>query len=211
MSFGSRTSTKSEIQSTNESLAIYIATDFACALLPVAFIYKVKRPLREKIILAAVMGLGIVASVCGLVKIFLLVHALKQNASDPLWQNANAAILAYSELYLGIAAANIPCLKALLERLFTKLGGHLTSFNSRVKGVATRSNTGNGTYNSTLGSKLDRTSTPSGQWPLKQNQSESDHSDADEMVLTEISRGEQRVKAPYIMKETAVTWSTRQS
>jgi hypothetical protein len=39
----------------------------------------------------------------------------------------------YSEEYIGIIAANIPCLKGLLEKAFHKLGGRVTNITSNSK------------------------------------------------------------------------------
>ena len=40
-----------------------IATDFVLALLPMTFIRRIRRPVRDKVILMIVIGLGLVASV----------------------------------------------------------------------------------------------------------------------------------------------------
>ena len=48
---------------------ITVVTDFVLALLPVTFIVRFKRSVREKVLLAVVMGLGLVASTASLLKI----------------------------------------------------------------------------------------------------------------------------------------------
>jgi hypothetical protein len=37
----------------------------------------------------------------------------------------------YSEQYIGIFAANIPCLRSLLQEAFRALGGHITAYGSK--------------------------------------------------------------------------------
>jgi len=49
------------------------------------------------------------------------------NSNDPIWEGATLGILSYAEEYIGIIAACIPCLKSLFEKLFRRLGGHITS------------------------------------------------------------------------------------
>ncbi|KAE9985965.1 hypothetical protein BLS_002987 [Venturia inaequalis] len=105
--------------------ALFAATDVACALLPLLFITKINRPLREKVILFLLMALGLLACACGLVKTVLVRGVLQ--STDPIWEGSSVAIWTYSEEYIGIIAANIPCLKSLLEAAFHKLGGHVTN------------------------------------------------------------------------------------
>jgi hypothetical protein len=78
--------------SANRIVAFLILTDFVCALLPLAFIRKINRPLREKIILAFLMALGLFASACGIVKIALLKNM--QYSNDPTFDAASISVWA---------------------------------------------------------------------------------------------------------------------
>jgi hypothetical protein len=73
------------------SLAVTVATDALCALLPIIFIVQIKRPTLEKSILGFIMGLGLLASALGIAKIFAI-KAI-QNSPDPLWQNVHCMLL----------------------------------------------------------------------------------------------------------------------
>jgi rhodopsin domain-containing protein len=73
------------------SLAITTASDAACALLPLAFIVRVRRPLLEKFVLACIMGLGLLASILGTVKIFSI--AAIQHSPDPIWKGVYCQLL----------------------------------------------------------------------------------------------------------------------
>jgi hypothetical protein len=75
------------------AIAIFIATDVACALLPIAFIRKIRRPLREKIVLGVLMGLGLVASACGIVKLIDL-ERVRLSSQDPSWEGTYLLIWA---------------------------------------------------------------------------------------------------------------------
>ena len=115
-----------------------------CASLPLLFIRKINRPLREKVVLAVLMALGLVASACGVAKLALIKPIM--TSDDPNWQSVPLAIWSYVSLLpdlhgadsdryaeedIAIIAACIPCLKALMEKAFRALGGHLTSAVSR--------------------------------------------------------------------------------
>ena len=71
---------------------IFVLTDLICALLPVAFIWRINRPLREKITLCVIMGLGLLASCCGIMKMILLRSTLM--SADPVYNAAPAQIWA---------------------------------------------------------------------------------------------------------------------
>jgi hypothetical protein len=69
--------------------AIFIITDLACALLPLVFISNIRRPMREKATLGVLMGLGLIASACGIAKISLVKSYLL--TQDPIWDMAPLA------------------------------------------------------------------------------------------------------------------------
>lgn len=131
-------------------VALFAVTDLACALLPLFFIVKIRRPLREKVVLFLLMAMGLLACACGIVKTALLRGILR--SKDPVWEGASVTIWtsvdsphiiiflvgvptnkrynSYAEEYIGITAANIPCIKSLLETAFHKFGGHVTTMTS---------------------------------------------------------------------------------
>jgi hypothetical protein len=101
-------------------IAIFLAADVILSLLPLTFIFKLHRPLREKIILAGLMGLGLFASGAAVVKLLLTKKYV--TGPDPLWDMFDLGIWAMVELFIGIYAASIPCLRAPFEMLLRKLG-----------------------------------------------------------------------------------------
>ncbi|KAF2672477.1 hypothetical protein BT63DRAFT_196820 [Microthyrium microscopicum] len=107
---------------------LLIISDVICALLPVLFIRKINRPLRERIVLIVLMALGLVASGCGIASRIVLGKIF--SSRDPAFAGSTLTILAMAELFIGITTACIPCLKALMERAFKFLGGHITSLGS---------------------------------------------------------------------------------
>jgi hypothetical protein len=73
-------------------LAFFILTDVACASLPLIFIRKINRPIREKLVLALLMALGLFASACGMAKLALLQDLY--TSTDPNWDSVSLAIWA---------------------------------------------------------------------------------------------------------------------
>jgi hypothetical protein len=102
------------------SLAIFIGSDILFAILPIVFIYKIQRPLREKIIIAVLMGLGLVASGAATAKVILL--ARLPTSTDPTSVGADTLIWTTLEESIGMMAACISMLKSLFERALKRFG-----------------------------------------------------------------------------------------
>ena len=99
---------------------ISIVTDLILALLPLAFIRKMQRPLRDKIVLSALMGLGIFATIMSIVK----TTVVKQydSTGDILWDSVDLSLWSILEEQAGIIAACIPCLRSPFERILDRIG-----------------------------------------------------------------------------------------
>jgi hypothetical protein len=67
-----------------------VASDFVLAILPITFIRVIKRPLREKVVLAVLMGFGIIAGVAGVIKVSLLHDVMA--GTDPFFDETNVGI-----------------------------------------------------------------------------------------------------------------------
>jgi hypothetical protein len=70
-----------------------VLADVICALLPIVFIHRIQRPVREKATLAFLMGLGLLAAICGLMKMVLLRRTLF--SPDPNFAAVPTQIWAY--------------------------------------------------------------------------------------------------------------------
>jgi hypothetical protein len=103
------------------TLAIFIASDIILSLLPLTFIHKIHRPLREKVLLAFLMGLGLFTSAAATTKLIVL---FRNNAinRDPTYEAVKPLIWANLEQNIGLIAACIPPLRFLLDKALTKLG-----------------------------------------------------------------------------------------
>jgi hypothetical protein len=94
------------------------------SLIPINFILKIQVPMREKIVLCILMGLGIVASIASIMKAVnstMLLHS-----EDQTWDSVPLVIWSFVEEHLAIIAASIPCLKALFERVLRRVGITIT-------------------------------------------------------------------------------------
>ncbi|KAF1815683.1 hypothetical protein P152DRAFT_496322 [Eremomyces bilateralis CBS 781.70] len=106
------------------SIAI-IFSDVLFSLLPLTFIFLLNRPLRDKLVLAFLMGLGLLCAVAGIRKLFFI--SVVQPQQDMAWDAVEMGLWASAESYIGIMAACIPCLRAMFENGLKKMGISLTS------------------------------------------------------------------------------------
>lgn len=97
-----------------------IATDVMFSILPITFIRQLNRPLREKIVVCFLMGLGLVGSVASIIKTVQLNHFGTMN--DSLWIGFNLAIWSFLEQQLGIITISLPCLKSTFEHVLIRFG-----------------------------------------------------------------------------------------
>ncbi|KAK4660703.1 hypothetical protein QC762_121420 [Podospora pseudocomata] len=100
--------------------ALNVVTDFALSLAPITFIVHLQRPLREKIAVAFMMGLGIFASSACIAKTFHVKDYGK--TGDSLMDCVPITIWSMVEMQLAIIASCIPCLKQLFERGLRRFG-----------------------------------------------------------------------------------------
>lgn len=107
--------------------AIAITSDLIFAAVPLIFIRKMQRPLREKIVLGCLMGMGLFAATASIVKTTLIpTYGI---TGDALWDAMDLTLWSHLEEHVGILAACIPCLRSLFERFLHQIGvlSHLSS------------------------------------------------------------------------------------
>lgn len=79
--------------------ALTVVTDFTLALLPITFIRCIRRSVRERVILALIMGLGLVASIASICKIASV--SSKKLTGDPLRDGVDVTFWGIMEVQLG--------------------------------------------------------------------------------------------------------------
>ena len=102
-------------------VAIGIATDIVFTCIPLSFIYSIKRPLLEKIVLAFISGLGVLTSLAAIIKTTTQLRHYGE-FTDVLYNGIDLVLWATVEEQVGIIAACIPCLKAPGEKLLRRVG-----------------------------------------------------------------------------------------
>jgi len=102
-----------------------IGSDFILSLIPVTFAMRLKRPLAERLLVCALMAMGIVASAASIMRTYLLSGFNK--ADDVLAWNISVNTWACIEILLGVIAASMPHLKIPLETMITRAGKRLSA------------------------------------------------------------------------------------
>ncbi|KAK3936054.1 hypothetical protein QBC46DRAFT_420451 [Diplogelasinospora grovesii] len=112
----------------NVGSAINITTDVLLSLAPATFLRKLNRPLRERIFVCCLMGMGVFASVSSITKTFTVQRWSRMIPGDDDWA-LGVAISTWTivEEQLAILAACLPAQKVILQRLLAKIGINLTS------------------------------------------------------------------------------------
>jgi len=97
--------------------SINIATDIMILLLPMPEIRKLQMQKRQKIVLAFIFGLGWVACIISMVRIYSL-RVIQKNMHDPTWYSVYVAYWSVIEANVGIVCACAPALKPLVTRIW---------------------------------------------------------------------------------------------
>jgi len=97
-----------------------IITDMILALMPVTFLRKVQIPLRERVIIAILMGLGIFASAASIVKANFAANFGK--GPDPNLEGISVGTWSVVEEQVAFIAACIPCLRKPFQQVLQHFG-----------------------------------------------------------------------------------------
>lgn len=114
------------------NVAISIITDLIFSLLPITFLYNMNRPIRERVVLGLLMGLGLLATLASIMKTTVL--ASYRNTRDPFWDVVPLSLWWQLEQNISIIASCIPCLKSPFERTLLRFGLMVPSTNASRTG-----------------------------------------------------------------------------
>ncbi|KAL2213809.1 hypothetical protein CC79DRAFT_1391718 [Sarocladium strictum] len=109
----------------NLGSAINIGTDVLLSLAPIMFLWKLKRPLREKILVGCLMAMGLFASIASIFKT-ITVSKYGDPTIDTWALNNSLATWTALEQLVAMIAASAPFLKPLLHPVLQRLGLSLT-------------------------------------------------------------------------------------
>jgi hypothetical protein len=119
----------------NVGSSINILTDILLSLSPITFLRKLNRPARERVLLCVLMGLGLLATICSIVK---TVAVQSFGKSDDRWTWAlTIATWTVLEQFVAVLAACAPFMKPLLERVLSYLGLPCVIDNSEISTLHT--------------------------------------------------------------------------
>ncbi|KAF2250162.1 hypothetical protein BU26DRAFT_296769 [Trematosphaeria pertusa] len=90
---------------------IQALSDVVLSLIPLTFLLKLNLPLRERIVISILMGLGLLASATAIARTVIGVKP----GPDMFRTDADITLLALIDLHVGIIAATLPTLKAFFE------------------------------------------------------------------------------------------------
>lgn len=110
--------------------AINVVTDLCLSLSPVTFLSRLHRPVRERVLVCLLMGIGLFASSASIAKLVIILDWERRPGVD-LWSMAvSIATWTVTEQFFGVMAACFPFLKPLVERCLTHLGISLTRYHT---------------------------------------------------------------------------------
>ncbi|KAL5392368.1 hypothetical protein DPSP01_000881 [Paraphaeosphaeria sporulosa] len=155
---------------------IVVATDIILALMPISFLRKVQRPLRERIIIGSLMGLGMLASIASIAKIEASLRL--EQVGDATSVGIQVGMWSAVEELIAFICACVPCLRSPFQRLLKYVGVMSTQ----------KPSTGRGYYNMGAQARSTKTTKGSGSRTLADNiktkRSIARDTDSDEIVLS---------------------------
>jgi hypothetical protein len=97
-----------------------ITSDLVFAIMPAFFLWSLHRPLMERMLVIVLMGLGIIAAIAGVMKVY---HIHAWNPREATLRDWVPLLWWYRVEEIGlIAAACAPFLKPFIERLLSQFG-----------------------------------------------------------------------------------------
>ncbi|KAM7185359.1 hypothetical protein V8F20_011836 [Naviculisporaceae sp. PSN 640] len=118
----------------NVGSALNITTDILLSLAPMFIFWNLRRPLRERILVCVLTGIGLIASLASIRKLTIMQHWGK---SGNIWEFAMAiSTLTVVEQFLGVLAACSPSLKGPIQKALGKCGILLTRYDNNVSFIS---------------------------------------------------------------------------
>ncbi|KAF2678826.1 hypothetical protein K458DRAFT_394471 [Lentithecium fluviatile CBS 122367] len=99
---------------------VNVLTDWVFAALPISFLRKVQRPLRERIIISVLMGLGVFAGAASVVKIHPIIRLGKIGNFEV--EYSRIGMWSAIEELVAFSCSCVPCLRAPFQRALEYLG-----------------------------------------------------------------------------------------
>ena len=128
----------------NTGSAINITTDVLLSLAPATFLRKLNRPLRERIFVCVLMGMGLFASMSSVAKTIIIVREWGNIATLPDWWATSVSLCTWTALeqLLGVLAACVPAMKGIFQQCLGAVGVSLTENKTYRSGYHKHNGTG---------------------------------------------------------------------
>ncbi|KAK4154082.1 hypothetical protein C8A00DRAFT_33107 [Chaetomidium leptoderma] len=142
----------------NLGSSVNICTDVLLSLAPATFLRKLNRPLRERVFVCVLMGMGLFASVSSIVKTVIVKDWGDPATAEDFWaMGVSICTWTVLEQLLGVLAACVPAMKGIFQRCLGAMGVSLTENRSGQRSGYYRHGGGTGAGGSRTGA--DPTST----------------------------------------------------
>ncbi|EER27805.1 hypothetical protein CPC735_031410 [Coccidioides posadasii C735 delta SOWgp] len=96
-------------------------TDFVVLLLPIPTLWTLRLPIRDKIVLVALMSLGFTACAAAAIKVYYSYKAVLLTY-DVTWEGYGVWLWSDVEINLAVISPSVPILRPLAQRYFPRLG-----------------------------------------------------------------------------------------
>jgi len=112
-------------------------TDVLLSVAPMLLVWQLRRPLRERLLVCALTGIGLAAAASSIAKIFIVREWTDAMDGEPgaadMWAlSVSIGTLTIVEQFCALLAASSPSLKGPLQRLLKSVGVLVTSYDSRI-------------------------------------------------------------------------------
>lgn len=113
---------------------VSVSTDVFLSLAPIQFLWNLKRPLRERVVLGCLMAMGIFAGISSIIK-NLIIADFGKPGLDMWAMNVSISTWTSLEMLLGVIAACTPFCRPILERCLSAMGIDLTTSKTSGSGA----------------------------------------------------------------------------
>ncbi|PVH68435.1 hypothetical protein DL98DRAFT_381750, partial [Cadophora sp. DSE1049] len=97
--------------------AINVTVDLVLSLIPITFVWRLRRPLLERVVVGLLMSMGLAATAAAVIR---LSHKMFYSDPDPLRSIVMGTLWCKLEEVIGITAASIPYLKSVTEEVLQR-------------------------------------------------------------------------------------------
>ena len=109
-----------ELVCSSAASAVCIATDIIFSLLPITFVRRMERPLRERLLVCSLMAVGLFASTASIVRTVQFMGYPNLTADTMVDWGLSIITWMCAEIYVAIIAASMPYFKAPIESLLLR-------------------------------------------------------------------------------------------